>query len=224
LRERFEKLADQTETTATRPIMGLAAERSRFLHSLEGEAQSLDQAIAVRIAERPDDQLAEFPRYFGDRSTVSLSDTTKPPCILCGRTAWQYLRRGFTARVPRTIAHVCLSCGPVGYTMEGGARLDANAAATVSAGATLRIEAAVQSLRPGPVQVGVTVPWSLQAVMCPPVHSVRLGRGERRRVVFEMRLDASAPPQEHHFTVFGVQDLAISLLRCPFAVLPPGEA
>ncbi|WP_329460934.1 hypothetical protein [Streptomyces sp. NBC_01431] len=224
LRERFEGLAEKTETTAARPVMGLTAQRSAFLRSLERDAQSLDQAIAVRIAERPDDGLAGFPRFFGDRSTVSIPDATTTPCVLCGRTAWQYPRRGFTARVPLTTAHVCLSCGPVGYTMEGGARLDAKAAATVTAGATLRIEATVEPSRPGPVQVGVSVPWSLRAATVPPVHSVRLIRGERRSVVVEVRLDASAPPQEHHFTVFGVQDLAISLLRCPFAVLPPREA
>lgn len=224
LRARFEQLAERTETTATRPVMGPAAERSVFLHSLEDEAHALDRAIAVRIAERPDDGLAAFPRFFGDRSSVSPADTTTLPCVLCGRPAWEYPRRGFTARVPLTTAHVCLSCGPVGYTMEGGARLDADAAPKVRAGATLRIEVTVRSPRPGPVQVGVTVPWGLPAVVSPPVHRVVPGPGEPRGAVFEVSLDAQAAPQEHHFTVFGVQDLAISLLRCPFAVLPTGEA
>ncbi|MER6949361.1 hypothetical protein ABT294_35645 [Nonomuraea sp. NPDC000554] len=224
LREGFAKVAEQAETTAVRPVMGLAVERAAFLRSLRDEARSLDEAIAVRIAQRPDDGLAEFSRFFGDRSSVSLPDATTTPCVLCGRTAWQYRRRGFSARVPDTTAHVCLSCGPVGYTMDGGVRLDASAAPTVFAGATLRIEATVEPLRPGPVQVGVIVPWSLRARISPATHAVRLGRRERRSVLFDVCLDPSAPPQEHHFTVFGVQDLAISLLRCPFAVLPPEEA
>ncbi|MGV9770602.1 hypothetical protein [Streptosporangium sp. NPDC003464] len=224
LREGFERVAEKAGTTAVRPIMGLVAERSAFLRSLRDDARSLDEAMAVRMAERPDDGLAEFPRFFGDRSSVSLSGATTTPCVLCGRTAWQYRRRGFSVCVPDTTAHVCLSCGPVGYTMDGGVRLDADAAPAVFAGATLRIEATVEPARPGPVQVGVIVPWSLRAQISPALHGVRLGRRERRSVLFDIRLDPSAPPQEHHFTVFGVQDLAISLLRCPFAVLPPEEA
>ncbi|MET7622614.1 hypothetical protein [Streptomyces sp. NPDC005408] len=224
LRKRFEELAERIETTAVRPVMGPAAERSAFLASLAEEARSLDRATAVRMAERPDDGLAEFPRFFGDRSTVSPSEATVTPCVLCGRPAWQYPRRGFTARVPLTTAHVCLSCGPVGYTMEGGARLGAQATATVDAGSALRIEASVDTERPGPVQVGVLVPWSLAATVSPPVQEVDTGRGGRRGVVFEVSLPAAAAPQEHHFTVFGVQDLALSLLRCPFAVLPAKEA
>ncbi|MEV6075058.1 hypothetical protein AB0L80_08125 [Streptomyces sp. NPDC052069] len=220
LRAPLERLAERIETTAVRPVMGLGEERAKFLDSLIDEARSLDRAMAVRIAERPDDGLAEFPRFFGDRSTVSPSDATATPCVLCGRTAWEYPRRGFTARVPLTTAHVCLSCGPVGYAMEGGARLGAHADATVCAGAVLRIEVTVASSRPEPVQVGVFVPWGLAATVSPPVHRVEPGRS----VVFEVRLDGTAAPQEHHFTVFGVQDLALSLLRCPFAVLPPEGA
>ncbi|MGW2544964.1 hypothetical protein ACWC5I_29820, partial [Kitasatospora sp. NPDC001574] len=68
-----------------------------------------------------------------------------------------------------------------------------------------------------------------RAAVSPPVQAVGPGaagsdpRAGRPSAVFEVHLDASAPPQEHHFTVFAVQDLALSLLRCPFAVLPAGE-
>lgn len=219
LRARFEELAERIETTAVRPVMGLASERSAFLDSLQEAAGSLDRAMAVRLAERPDDGLAEFPRFFGDRSTVARAEARVTPCVLCGRPAWQYPRRGLTAPVPLTTAHVCLSCGPVGYAMEGAAGLGAAAAASVLAGSALRVEVSVGAERPGPVQVGVLLPWSLGATVSPPVQAAGPGGA-----VFEVRLPEAAAPQEHHFTVFGVQDLALSLLRCPFAVLPAKEA
>ncbi|MED7952461.1 hypothetical protein [Streptomyces sp. BE303] len=230
LREPLGQLAERAELTAVRPVMGPAADREAFVGTLREEARVLDRAIAVRMSERPDDPLSEFPRFFGDRSSVARTEAVTTPCVLCGREAWQYPRRGFTSRVPLTTAHVCLSCGPVGYWTDGAARLlGAASAATVPAGGTLRIEVPVVPSRPGPVQVGVLLPWSVRAAVSPPVQAVGPGaagsdpRAGRPSAVFEVHLDASAPPQEHHFTVFAVQDLALSLLRCPFAVLPAGE-
>ncbi|MEU5217691.1 hypothetical protein AB0G79_16035 [Streptomyces sp. NPDC020807] len=222
LRAEFERLGELIEAGAVRTVTGLAGPRAEFLRAAEQGGTDLDAAIARRLAERPDDPLSEFPRYFGDRSRVDPAEAVNPPCVLCGRPAWQYPRHGFTPRIPLTTAHVCLSCGPVGYWMDGGPRLHSRADPTVTAGGTLRIEATVAPERPGPVQVGLLLPWHVRAAISPPVHS--LPAGGAGPVVFEVRFDPSAPPQEHHYTVFGVQDLALSLLRCPFAVLPPGEA
>ncbi|MFD8559474.1 hypothetical protein ACWDOR_17820 [Streptosporangium canum] len=219
LRDRLERTAEEIDSSATRLVMGLAAEQRLLMRSLEADLRSLDRALAERVAEDPDDDIMEFPRFFGHRSSVAEEDVTTTPCV-CGRPAWRYVRRGFTARVPDTVALGCLRCGPVGYALAGGVTVRGWAADSVTAGGTLRVEAEVEAVRSGEAQVGVSVPGILRARIGPPLHRVRLRAGEPRRVAFDVGVDGTAAPQEYHYTVFAIQDLGISVLRHHFGVLP----
>lgn len=219
LRGRLERLAEKVEASATRLVMGSATERGVLLRELEPDLQSLDHALAERIAANPDDDVMEFPRFFGHRSSVDDEDVSLTPC-LCGRPGWRYLRRGFTARVPDTVAVGCLRCGPIGYSFAGAVTLRASAEAAVEAGGTLRIEAEVESARGGVAQVGVFVPGELRASVGPPLHRVRLRPGVPRRVVFDVTPHPVSAPQEYHYTAFGVQDLGIALIRRHFGLRP----
>lgn len=219
LRGRLERLAERIEASSTRLVMGLDTERRSLLRSLDPDLQSLDRALAERISADPEDDVMEFPRFFGHRSSVADEDVTGATC-LCGRPAWRYLRRGFTARIPDTVALGCLRCGPIGYSFAGGVTLGSSAPATVTVTGTLRVEVEVEAPRRGVAQVGVSVPGDLRARIHPGLHRVRLRAGERRRVDFDIAPDPAAAPQEYHYTVFGVQDLGISLLRRHFGVLP----
>ncbi len=219
LRERLETVAERIDSSATRLVMGLDAEQRLLMRSLEADLRSLDRALAERVAEDPDDDIMEFPRFFGHRSSVAEEDVTTTPCM-CGRPAWRYLRRGFTSRVPDTVALGCLRCGPIGYALAEGVTVRGWAADSVTAGGTLRVEAEVEGVRSGEAQIGVSVPGILRARIGPPLHRVRLRAGEPRRVGFDIGVDGTAVPQEYHYTVFAIQDLGISVLRRHFGVLP----
>ncbi|MEU7458484.1 hypothetical protein [Streptosporangium roseum] len=219
LRDRLERMAEEIDSSATRLVMGLAAEQRLLMRSLEADLRSLDRALAERVAEDPDDDIMEFPRFFGHRSAVAEEDVTTAPCM-CGRPAWRYLRRGFTARIPDTVALGCLRCGPIGYALAEGVAVRGRAADSVTAGGTLRVETELEAVRSGEAQVGVSVPGILRARIGPPLHRVRLRAGEPRRVGFDIGVDGAAIPQEYHYTVFAIQDLGISVLRRHFGVLP----
>lgn len=221
LREPLTRLETMVDGKAVRTVLGTAESQRRFRQQLQSGLRDLDRAIASRIAGDPEDDLAGFPRFFGDRSDVADADVTRTACP-CGRLAWHYLRRGLTARVPDTLARVCLSCGPIGYAFAGAARFTGTVAepATVPAGGTFRVEAEFMADAAGPIHVGLFVPAPLRARIAPAVRRVRPRNDGHGTAVFEIVVHPAAPPQEHHYTVFAVQNLGISLLRRPFAVQP----
>ncbi|MER6913559.1 hypothetical protein ABT354_17975 [Streptomyces sp. NPDC000594] len=220
LRPRLTRLARKTDLWVARPTYRAERSGDRIRASLTADLQSLDHAIARQVTENPETELMNYPAHFGDRSR--LDPRVDQVVCHCGRPAQRFTRRGLLPHVLDTVCVVCLRCGDVTFRVPGAPGLLAYADDTVPAGGVLEIRAELTAARPGPVRLGVFVPGYLREDTAVTPAAVRVKAADRtpRDVTFQLRFAPDTAPQAYYFTVFAVQDLAVSTARRHFGVVP----
>ncbi|MDT0447597.1 hypothetical protein [Streptomyces hesseae] len=221
LRPRLTKLARKVDLWAARPTHLADRSREEIHRSLSADLQSLDHAIAELVAANPENEIMNYPAHFGDRSSLD-PDVREVTCH-CGRPAQEFTRRGLLPYVLDTTCVVCMRCGDVTFRVPDAPSLLAHAADEAERGGVLEVRAALTAARPGPVRLGLFVPTYLRedTTVEPATTKVRAVPGRVEDVVFRVRFAPSTAPQAYYFTVFAVQDLAVSTARRHFGVVPP---
>ncbi|MEU7164426.1 hypothetical protein AB0A70_07240 [Streptomyces morookaense] len=220
LRPRLAKLARKTDLWVARPTHLADQSPEEIRSSLAGDLQSLDHAIAEQITANPENEIMNYPAHFGDRS--SLDPHVREVTCHCGRPAQEFTRRGLLPHVLDTVCVVCMRCGDVTFRVPGAPSLWAYAADEAEQGGVLEVRAALTAARPGPVRLGLFVPTYLRedATVEPATVKVRGSADGPRDVTFRVRFAPGTAPQAYYFTVFAVQDLAVSTARRHFGVVP----
>ncbi|MCK7623768.1 hypothetical protein MUU72_11780 [Streptomyces sp. RS10V-4] len=220
LRPRLTKLARKADLWAARPTH-LADQSPEEIHrSLAADLQSLDHVIAEQISQNPEHEIMNYPAHFGDRS--SLDPEVRETRCHCGRPAQEFTRRGLLPYVLDTVCAVCMRCGDVTFRVPDAPALLAYAADEVEQGGVLEVRAVLRTPRPGPVRLGLFVPGYLRedTAVEPAVTKVPVPEGQSRDVRFRLRCAPGTAPQAYYFTVYAVQDLAVSTARRHFGVVP----
>ncbi|GAA2655035.1 hypothetical protein [Streptomyces lunalinharesii] len=220
LRPRLTKLARKVDLWAARPTHLADQSTAEIRSSLTADLQSLDHVIAEQVTKDPEHEIMNYPAHFGDRSRLD-PDVRETRCH-CGRPAQEFTRRGLLPYVLDTVCAVCMRCGDVTFRVPDAPELLAHAADEVEQGGVLDVRAVLTTPRPGPVRLGLFVPGYLRedTVVEPAATKVRVPAGESRDVRFRIRCAPDTAPQAYYFTVFAVQDLAVSTARRHFGVVP----
>ncbi|GLV86956.1 hypothetical protein Slala03_66450 [Streptomyces lavendulae subsp. lavendulae] len=220
LRPRLTKLARKVDLWVARPTHLADQSPEQIEASLTADLQSLDHVITEQVAADPETELMNYPAYFGDRSSLD-PDVREVTCH-CGRPAQEFTRRGLLPHVLDTTCAVCMRCGDVTFRIPDSPALLAHAPDEVAQGGVLEVRATVTAARTGPVRLGLFVPTYLRAdtTVEPATTRLRLTGGRAEDVAFRVRFDPGTAPQAYYFTVFAVQDLAVSTARRHFGVVP----
>ncbi|QDY75748.1 hypothetical protein [Streptomyces qinzhouensis] len=220
LRPRLTKLARKVDLWVARPTHLADQSPEQIRASLTADLQSLDHVIAEQISADPETELMNYPAHFGDRST--LDPRVQEVVCHCGRPAQEFTRRGLLPQVLDTTCAVCMRCGDVTFRIPDAPALLAHAADEAGQGGVLEVRATVTAARTGPVRLGLYVPTYLRAdtTVEPATTRRRLTGGRAEEVPFRVRFAPDTAPQAYYFTVFAVQDLAVSTARRHFGVLP----
>ncbi|MGW2544400.1 hypothetical protein ACWC5I_26850 [Kitasatospora sp. NPDC001574] len=220
LRPRLTKLARKVDLWVARPTH-LADQSPEQIHaSLTADLQSLDHVITEQVAADPETELMNYPAHFGDRS--SLDPQVREVTCHCGRPAQEFTRRGLLPQILDTTCAVCMRCGDVTFRVPDAPALLAHAADEVEQGGVLEVRATVTAARSGPVRLGLFVPTYLRedTTVEPVTTRLKLPGGQAEDVAFRVRFAPGTAPQAYYFTVFAVQDLAVSTARRHFGVVP----
>ncbi|MYS86710.1 hypothetical protein [Embleya scabrispora] len=220
LRPRLVKLARKVDLWVSRPTHLADQSPDEIRSSLTADLQSLDHVITEQVAANPENEIMSYPAHFGDRS--SLDPQVHEVTCHCGRPAQEFTRRGLLPHVSDTICAVCMRCGDVTFRVPEAPSLLAYAHDEVEQGGVLEVRATVEVARTGPVRLGLFVPTYLRedTTVEPGVVRIRAGHDRPRDVAFRVRFAADTAPQAYYFTVFAVQDLAVSTARRHFGVVP----
>ncbi|MFB0627486.1 hypothetical protein [Streptomyces sp. AB3(2024)] len=220
LRPRLTKLARKVDLWVARPTHLADQSPEQIDASLTADLQSLDHAITEQVAADPETELMNYPAHFGDRS--SLDPEVREVTCHCGRPAQEFTRRGLLPHVLDTTCAVCMRCGDVTFRIPDAPTLLAHAADEVGQGGVLEVRATVTAARTGPVRLGLFVPGYLRedTTLEPATTRLRLTGGRAEDVAFRVRFAPGTAPQAYYFTVFAVQDLAVSTARRHFGVVP----
>ena len=221
MRPRLAKLGRRVEQWVTRQARAVNG-AGVIAQSLMADLQSLDHALAQQIVQNPDDELMDFPGYFGDRSALDEDSVATVRCQ-CGRPARRYLMRALVPTCLTTECVVCARCGDVLFSTPESARVWVVAAAEqTTQGGTLSVRLGVQGGRTGPVRVGLFVPRYLRpdCTVTPPQQKVRATAGEGREVDFSLAIASGTPPRAYYFTAFAVQDIGVAITRRHFGIVP----
>ncbi|MFD3696551.1 hypothetical protein ACFWUZ_10355 [Streptomyces sp. NPDC058646] len=220
LRPRLGKLAAKCDGLVTRRSLAVR-DQTGTMRSLLDDLQSLDQAIATRIAEDPETELSDYPAHFGDRSRLDASSAVQVLCH-CGRPAERYTRRALVPTALDTECVICPRCGDVSLRLPGAPTVLVHADDEVPQGGVLRARLVVRGARTGPLRLGVHVPRYLRAdcAVEPALHRIRVAPDEDREAEFTLRLSAGTSPQAYYLTAYAVQDLAVTMARRHFGVVP----
>ncbi|KJK57842.1 hypothetical protein [Saccharothrix sp. ST-888] len=220
LRPRLTKLARKVDLWVSRPTHLADQSPAEIRSSLTADLQSLDHVIAEQVAANPENEIMNYPAHFGDRS--SLDPQVREVTCHCGRPAQEFTRRGLLPHILDTTCAVCMRCGDVTFRLPEAPALLAHAADEVEQGGVLEVRASLAAARPGPVRLGLFVPTYLRedTVVEPATTRVRASGGQPEDVAFRVRFAPATAPQAYYFTVFAVQDLAVSTARRHFGVVP----
>lgn len=220
LRPRLARLARKVDQWVARPTHSADRSPQEIRASLTADLQSLDHVIAEQVAENPENEIMNYPAHFGDRS--SLDPHVREVTCHCGRPAQEFTRRGLLPHVLDTTCAVCMRCGDVTFRVPDAPALLAYADDEVGQGGVLEVRAVLTASRPGPVRLGLFVPTYLRedTTVEPATVKVRASHEQPRDVLFRVRFAEATAPQAYYFTVFAVQDLAVSTARRHFGVVP----
>ncbi|MFI1581049.1 hypothetical protein [Embleya sp. NPDC020630] len=220
LRPRLVKLARKVDLWLARPTHLADQSPEEIRSSLTADLQSLDHVITEQVVANPENEIMSYPAHFGDRS--SLDPQVREVTCHCGRPAQEFTRRGLLPHVSDTICAVCMRCGDVTFRVPDAPSLLAYAADEVAQGGELEVRAVLTAARPGPVRLGLFVPTYLRedTTVVPAGVRVRAVDDRAQDVAFRVRFAAETAPQAYYFTVFAVQDLAVSTARRHFGVVP----
>lgn len=220
LRPRLGKLAAKVESQVSRRSMA-TQDRTRTMRSLLDDLQSLDQAIATRFAQDPDNELSNYPTYFGDRSRLDPSSFTLVRCQ-CGRPAERYIRRALVPTALDTEGVICMRCGDVAHRLTDAPSLLLHADEETPQGGILKVRVAVRGARPGVVRLGLFVARYGRSgcTVAPDLRKVRAGAEGDGETEFTVTVAPDLGPMGYHMTAYAVQDLAVTTARRHFGVVP----
>jgi hypothetical protein len=220
LRSRLGKLAGKVENQISRRSLA-AQDRAATIRSLLDDLQSLDHAIATQFVKDPDNDFSNCAAYFGSRSRLDLSSLTHVRCH-CGRPAERYIRRALVPTALDTEGVICLRCGDVEYRLPDAPSLLLHADENVHPGGTLQVRAVVRGARPGAMRVGLFIAHfaRTKCTITPDRQKVRIGASGDGEVEFTLTLAPDTRPMAYYMAGYGVQDLAVTMARRHFGVLP----
>lgn len=220
LRSRLGKLAAKVENQVSRRSLA-ARDQTKTIRSLLDDLQSLDQAIAAQFVEDPDNELSNYPAYFGNRSRLDLSSLTHVRCQ-CGRPAERYTQRALVPTALDTEGVICMRCGDVAYRLPDAPSLLLHADDEVPQGGTLQVRAVVRGARPGVIRLGLYVAHFGRAncTVAPDLRRVRAGAEGDGEAEFTLTLTPDMRPMVYYMTAYAVQDLAVTTARHHFGVVP----
>ncbi|MBQ0986319.1 hypothetical protein KBZ10_17730 [Streptomyces sp. F63] len=218
LHTRLSKMARKAEQWVVRQAPA-AHGSEKIMQALTADLQSLDHAIAQQLSRDPNNELADYPAYFGDRSVLDESTVETVRCQ-CGRPAQRFLKRALVPTALDTECVVCVRCGDVAFRVPESPRVWIEAADEVATGGTLDVRVRVRGTRRGPVRVGVFVPRYLQCTIAPAHRRIRTSPDREQDGEFSLTLSPDTPAQAYYLTAYAVQDLGLSTTRRHFGVVP----
>lgn len=224
LRPRLGKLAAKVEDQVTRRSRA-TRDGAATARSLQDDLQSLDQAIATQFVDDPDNELSNYPAYFGDRSRLDPSSLTHVRCQ-CGRPAERYVRRALVPTALDIEGVICMRCGDVSFRLPDGPSLLLDVdAEEIAQGEEFGVRVAVGDARPGAVRLSLHVAryGRDDCTVTPAVRRAKIGADGTGRAEFTVTVSPGAAAQAYYVTVYAVQDLAVTTARRHFGVVPaPG--
>lgn len=220
LRSRLGKLAAKVDNQVSRRSLA-AQDRTKTIRSLLDDLQSLDQAIAAQFVADPDNELSNYPAYFGNRSRLDSSSLTHVRCQ-CGRPAERYIRRALVPTALDTEGIICMRCGDVAYRLPDAPSLLLHADEQVLQGGTLQVRVVVRGARPGMNRLGLYVARYGRAdcTVAPDLRKVRTGAEGDGEAEFTVTVAPDTSPMDYYMTAYAVQDLAVTTARRHFGVVP----
>ncbi|WP_328414547.1 hypothetical protein OG542_28840 [Streptomyces violaceus] len=218
LRPRLEKLAHKVEQWVARqePV---ARGPERIMSDLTADLQSLDHTIATALANDPENELADYPGYFGVRSVLDPASVRTVECN-CGRPAQEFTKKALVHTALDTVTVICLRCGDVSFQVPGSPEVWIEAADEVAAGGTLDVRVRVRAGRRAPVGISLFVPRYLRSdcTIEPDRQKVKAVPGKEVEASFKVTVHSDTPAQAYYMTAFAVQDLGVSTGRRHFGV------
>lgn len=203
---------------------GSVAEAVDLRTRLKRDLQSLDRAIALRIADEPRDAMMDYTNYWADRSIVR-TPATPVACGACGDTAQKFLRSGQARIIPDIEVIVCVRCGDGYFRFDGGPDLQTSSPTSVVRGGSVAARVRMAHAAPGPLHYGLLTPRYLtDYTLEHPLREVVIGDEGRAADTFTLELGQEIVPQIYYYTAFSVQNLAITIARHNFGILPHDDA
>ncbi|MFB9607857.1 hypothetical protein ACFFTQ_33415 [Streptomyces roseofulvus] len=203
---------------------GSAAEAATLRTRLTRDLHSLDRAIAQRLADEPRDAIMDYTNYWADRSVVR-TPATPVACGACGDTAQKFLRSGQARVIPDIEVIVCVRCGDGYFRFDGGPDLRTSSPTSVVLGGPLAARVEMADAAPGPLHYGLLTPRYLtDYTLDQPLRETTVGDDGRAADTFTLALGQEIVPQIYYYTAFSVQNLAVSIARHNFGILPHEDA
>lgn len=221
LRPRLGKLATKIENQVSRRDLAVHRDRTATVRSLMDDLQSLDMAVATQYTKDPDNELSNSFAYFGDRSRIDKASITHIRCQ-CGRPAERYVRRSLVPTALDTEGVVCTRCGDVSFRLPDAPALQVHTEEVAVQGTTQQVKVTVREARPGILRLGLffAAYGRQECTITPDLRKVRIGAGGEGEAEFTLTLAPDMSCQGYYMTAFAVQDLAVSIARRNFGVLP----
>ncbi|WP_430791123.1 hypothetical protein [Actinoplanes sp. G11-F43] len=221
LRPRLGKLAAKVENQVSKRDLAVNQDRARTVRSLMDDLQSLDMAIATQFVKDPDNELSNCFAHFGDRSSIDFSTLTHVRCQ-CGRPAERYVRRALVPTALDTEGVICTRCGDVAFRLPGSPSLMIHTEEQAEQGSSVAVRVVVGDARPGTVRVGLFFASYGRAgcTITPELRKVRIGATGAGETEFTLALAEEIPPHNYYMTAYAVQDLAVTIARRNFGIMP----
>ncbi|GAA1371308.1 hypothetical protein [Catellatospora chokoriensis] len=221
LRPRLDKLAAKVENQVSKRDLAVNQDRAKTIRSLMDDLQSVDMAIATQFVKDPDNELSNCYAHFGDRGRLDFSTIAHVRCQ-CGRPAERYVRRALVPTALDTEGVICTRCGDVAFRLNDSPSLLIYTDEQAPAGATVQVRVAVREARPGILRLGLFFASYGRAgcTITPELQKVRIGSDGTGQAEFALTTDAEIPPHNYYMTAYAVQDLAVTIARRNFGVMP----
>jgi hypothetical protein len=220
LRSRLGKLAAKVENQVSRRALA-TEDRTTTLRNLHHDLQSLDHAIADQFVKDPDNDLSNYPAYFGSRSRLDSSSLAHVRCQ-CGRPAERYIKRSLVPTALDTEGIICMRCGDVAFRLPDAPSLLIHADEEAPQGGTLSVRVVVRNGRHSAILVGLHVASYARAfcTITPALRRVRASEEGDGEAQFTLTLAPHISPHAYYMTAFAVQDLAVTTALRHFGVVP----
>jgi hypothetical protein len=175
--------------------------------------------LKEKINDDPEDDIMNFGSYYNDRGDIDQTTLGKVVCN-CGSTAFSFLRRGHLPVYLNVNNLLCLRCGDKDFRLENAPILECTSKSRIKKGESLEIGVDIKLLESGPAQVGLFVPSYLRDSTGIEPLSVRLSSKPNvvHHIKFTIAFSNDVYAQAYYYTVFCVQNLALSTCRQHFGI------
>jgi hypothetical protein len=185
------------------------------------DISAIDAIMAERISVNPDDPVATYAEYWGDRSVVH-DKALDAKCPTCGGVAVEFSMVGSVVLVPGLHITTCAKCGNNRSRFSDGPVVEAFSATVTQPGDQLIVSTSITRASPEhPLHCCIAVPVYLaDCKIASPVRKAEPDRSTTITSEFVIQLSDSTVPQEYYFAIFAVENLAIGMARQTFMVRP----